>query len=348
MILYNTADADNLFTDNHCGADGPRDFSDGTQIKHYIDMRRRRRDGIDHRRCATTSADGAVDDDLLVARPEPAAPDIIKPDITAPGVQILAGNSPDRRSARARRASCSRRSPARRCRARTSPACSPCSSRRTRTGRRRWRKSALMTTADTDVVDNDRRHRRPTRSPWAPAMLNPGIVDGPGSAFKPGLVYDAGFTDYLGFLCDAGPEVFGNPTATCARSRGRLPDRRRATSTTRRSASPTSPAPDRHPHGHERRRQTAATSGRSRSTRRGVHGRVDPSEITLAPGAVATYHVTITSNGTRADRQWTFGDLTWKGAGGYDVAARSPSAGARFDAPAEITGTGVSGTATST
>ncbi len=47
-------------------------------------------------------------------------------------------------------------------------------------------------------------------------MVNPGRTDRRGSAFQPGLVYDAGFNDYLGFLCDADPSLFTNPTATCA------------------------------------------------------------------------------------------------------------------------------------
>ena len=34
--------------------------------------------------------------------------------------------------------------------------------------------------------------------------------------FNPGIVYDAGFNEYLGFLCDAAPEVFGDPEGTCA------------------------------------------------------------------------------------------------------------------------------------
>ena len=29
-------------------------------------------------------------------------------------------------------------------------------------------------------------------------------------------MYDAGFNDYLGFLCGDRPEVFANPAATCA------------------------------------------------------------------------------------------------------------------------------------
>ena len=71
---------------------------------------------------------------------------------------------------------------------------------------------------------------------------------------------------------------------------------------------------------------------------------VAPSEITLAPGASATYEVTITSDGSVPIGEWSFGSLTWKG-GGYD--ARSPIAvrGAAIDAPAEVSGTGVTGSA---
>jgi len=76
-------------------------------------------------------------------------------------------------------------------------------------------KSALMTTANTAVRDNDR------VSAAGPFAMGSGMVDlgepwSRGSAYQPGLVYDAGFTDYLGFLCAEGPSVFGNPAATCA------------------------------------------------------------------------------------------------------------------------------------
>ena len=98
-------------------------------------------------------------------------------------------------------------------------------------------KSAMMTTADTAVRDNDR------VTPAAPFDMGAGLAiagSSPrdkGSAFQPGLVYDAGFNDYLGFLCAEGREAFGNPDATCASTRRRRhPDRRRRTSTTPPSA----------------------------------------------------------------------------------------------------------------
>ena len=55
-----------------------------------------------------------------------------------------------------------------------------------------------MTTAYQDVLDNDR------MSPADPfdmgaGHINPGGKANKGSIFEPGLVYNAGFLDYLGF-----------------------------------------------------------------------------------------------------------------------------------------------------
>ena len=97
MILYNASDDDNLFTDNSLGADGARrQLTEGLKVKAYIADAAV---GPEGRRSAPAGtyqvAQRAVDDDLLVARPRPGGrADIIKPDITAPGVQILAGNTP--------------------------------------------------------------------------------------------------------------------------------------------------------------------------------------------------------------------------------------------------------------
>ena len=142
MILYNASDDDNLFTDNHWVPTVHIDFTrrpEGQGLHRQNATSRRRRS----RNTARSTDDRlrAVDDDLLVARPEPERRDIIKPDITAPGLQILAGNSPFgdcRRSVPPRRAV-----PGDRRHVDVEPArgrlSTRCSSRPTPTGPRRWR-----------------------------------------------------------------------------------------------------------------------------------------------------------------------------------------------------------------
>ncbi len=68
-------------------------------------------------------------------------------------------------------------------------------------------KSAIMTTAYQDVVDNDR------VSPADPfdmgaGHVNPGGKAIKGSAFEPGLAYDAGLFEYAAFTCGMDWGVF--------------------------------------------------------------------------------------------------------------------------------------------
>ena len=77
-------------------------------------------------------------------------------------------------------------------------------------------KSAVMTTAHQHVLEED------GATPADPFDMGAGHVDpgrranGRGSIFNPGIVYDTGLEDYLGFLCDVAPEVFVDPATSCA------------------------------------------------------------------------------------------------------------------------------------
>jgi hypothetical protein len=70
---------------------------------------------------------------------------------------------------------------------------------------------------------------------------------------------------------------------------------------------------------------------------------VNPKKLKLNPGESATFEVTIT-NKKAPIGEWRFGSLTWKG-GGYEVNSPIAVKGALFSAPAEVAGSGESGSA---
>ena len=342
MILYNNTDSDNLFSDSHWLPAVHVDYSVGVKIKAYIASQpfptARIRSGD------VTSIDYAPSTAYFSSRGEnTAAPDIIKPDITAPGVQILAGGSPfpDPDSTPPGElfqaiAGTSMSSPhvagyyalLKQAHPDWTPAMA---------------KSAMMTTADTNVVNSDR------TSPAGPfdmgaGHLNPGRVAKKGSSFNPGLVYDAGFLDYLAFLCGASPGAVSPDDCDYLAANGFGTD----------------PSDLNYPSigvADLAGSQTVTRTVTSVADRRvkwkvkvdapaGFDVAVEPSTITLDPGASASYTVTFTANGAVPAGEWTFGALVWKGSGGYE--ARSPIAlkGALVGAPAELTGTGTDGSVT--
>jgi hypothetical protein len=173
--------------------------------------------------------------------------------------------------------------------------------------------------------------------------LDPGNRVNKGSAFQPGLVYDAGINDYLGFLCDAFPSVFASPATTCTALEGagfatEAHDLNLASigvagfagsQTVTRTV--TSVAPGRR------------TFNVSVDAPDGHTVTVSPSSFTLATGQSATYEVTIT-NATAPLGEWQFGSLTWRDkTGHYDVYSPIAVNPAMFAAPDAVTGTGDSG-----
>ena len=110
--------------------------------------------------------------------------DLLKPDITAPGVDVVAAVSPAGDAG----ATSTTPSRARRCRARTSPASRRCCAASTPDWSPIWIKSALMTTAT--PLDNTEPPIQDAGHDATPLDYGSGHVR-PGLAFNPGLVYDS-------------------------------------------------------------------------------------------------------------------------------------------------------------
>lgn len=343
MVLYNAVDVDTLFSDNFFVPTVMIDNTPGVRLKAWI-----ARSGYPLGMLLNAGIGQAPFYSPTMAyfssRGEnPTAGDIVKPDITAPGVQIMAGNTPfpapgDQPSGQLFQAIAGT--------SMSSPVVAG-SYALLKQAHRDWTpamaKSALMTTAYTKVRDNDR------VSPAGPFAMGAGMarVGEPGSrgsAFQPGLVYDAGFAEYLGFLCAEGPEVFRDPAASCSRLAGQGVPTRAAdlnlasigvealpgTVTVKRTV--TSVAD---------RRVTFTAAVQAPA---GYRVTVAPATLTLAPGEKASFTVTITNTGAPLG-QWRSGSLTWEG-GGYS--ARSPISvkGVALAAPTAVGGQGVTGSAT--
>jgi subtilisin family serine protease len=274
--------------------------------------------------------------------PDPVAEDIIKPDVTAPGINILAGASPIHVNTAAQ----GELFQAIMGTSMSGPHVAGIFAL-LKQAHPEWSaaaaKSALMTTARQNVLKND------FKTPADPFDMGAGHVDpggkwrDNGSLNKPGLVYDAGFNEYLGFLCDEAPEVFANPAATCAALEA--------------AGIPTEAHNLNYPSigvAEVAGTQTVIRTVTSVADRRvrfeakvkepeGYDITVNPRHLTLNPGESATFEVTITNKDAPIG-EWRFGSLTWKGSD-YDVYSPIALRAALFSAPAEVDGSGESGSA---
>jgi len=194
-------------------------------------------------------------------------------------------------------------------------------------------KSALMTTAY-PTLDDGLAGAQNGRLPWSQGA---GHID-PNKATDPGLVYDAGKLDYDAYQCKVNrPSV---TAADCAAS-GTLGETYNlnlpsitvgsvlGSATVTRTVTNVG--------------STSASYAASVSGLTGFTAVVTPSSFTLAPGAKQTFTVKLTAAGA-VENVWSFGALTWTD-GAHVV--RSPvqaRTGKAIVAPAEMTGTTVSGT----
>ena len=197
-----------------------------------------------------------------------------------------------------------------------------------------------MTTADSRVRDSDGSSADPFDTGSGIAALGRPAVKG--SAFRPGLVYDATFPDYLGFLCDEGPSPF--PAAVC--------DDLEAVGypTDAQNLNQPSIGVEEVPGRTTVLRWVTNVSGERLRARASVDApqgftvTASPSTLDLAPGATARVTLSVVAKASVTTGRWSFGSLTWSG-NGYEV--RSPIAlkGIDLRAPAVVTGSGESGTA---
>jgi subtilisin family serine protease len=331
MILYNPNDAQALVTDNHWVPSVHINFTDGSAVKAYIAS-------------AGASATAQINGGVAVSQDAPwmadfssrgpnvVAFDIIKPDVTAPGVNILAGNTPNPflgapgqlfQSISGTSMSSPHVAGVFALLKQAHPDWSPAMA-----------KSALMTTGSQNVMKED------GVTPADPFDMGAGHIT-PNSAVDPGLVYDAGLFEYAAFTCGMNLGVFTPGSCTFLAGLG-IPfdpsDLNLASigiadlagiQTIVRTVTNVGPA---------------GTYEVSVSAPPGIDVVVSPSSLTLAAGESATYEVTFTTLSGATLDEWTFGSLTWSD-GTRNV--RSPIAikPVALAAPAVVSGSGESGTA---
>ena len=339
MILYENNNAGDRFTDNHHVPSVHVDNTEGLAIKSYIAS-------LPPRAATATIIDTGTRGTFGPAPsmtsfssrgPDPVAEDIVKPDVTAPGMQILAGASPYADPGGNLFQSIAGTSM-------SSPHVAGLFAL-LKEAHPDWSaaaaKSALMTTASPDVRDNDRVSLADPFDMGA-GHVDPGSPAAAGSSFNPGLVYDAGFLEYLGFLCDKGREVFTNPEATC----GSLQSIGVPTIATDLNVPSigVSSVP-----GAKTIQRTVTSVADTTQTYTvsvdapdGFNVIVSPASLELDPGESLTYTVTF-ENVSAPIGQWRHGSLTWTG-GGYAVRSPISVKGTLFEAPALVTGEGESGT----
>ncbi len=204
-------------------------------------------------------------------------------------------------------------------------------------------KSALMTTA--------RQNLKKTFGDEAadPFDIGAGHIV-PDSAFDPGLAYNVGLLEYAGFTCGNNEPIFSEGTCDFLSSLGISFDGSDlnqpsigigelvGTQTVTRTVTNVA---------NNRGKRTFSVSI---DPPPGIDVSVSPSSIRLRRGESATYHVTFTVTSGATLDEWAFGSITWKHHGRYSVnrgrySVRSPIAvrPVQLGAPAQVNGNGVEG-----
>jgi hypothetical protein len=332
MILYAETETDALLSDNHHVPALHVSFTSGSGIKAYIAAA-----GAS----ATASLSGSSKEfggGNTMAAFSSRGPtiagsrDVIKPDITAPGVQVLAGNSPTATIGAPGQlfqaiAGTSMSSPHIAGVAALVVDLHP-----------NWTpaevQSAIMTSARQNVALED------GSTPAGPFAFGAGHV-APNGAADPGLVYPAGFDEYRAFLRSQGlctlcfgtaPAPVKDPSDVNLPSIqiGALAGVQTVTRTVKNVG-------------------TAGTYKVSVAAPAGISVAVNPTELSLAAGGSATYQVTFTTGRRAAFDAYASGAITWSDGGkkgGHSVRIPVSVRPVKVSAPTSISATGTSGSVT--
>lgn len=192
-------------------------------------------------------------------------------------------------------------------------------------------KSALMTTADpTDILKEDQ------ATPAMPFDQGSGLVES-GSALSPGLVYDAGFLDYVAFLC-GNSTIVGQATCDFLEGEGFSFD---GSDLNQPNIAIGSLAGEQ-----TVTRSVTATAGGtyevSVDAPAGIDVAVSPSTLTLAAGETASFVVTFSTTEAAEIGSFAFGSLSWSD-GSHDVTSALAIRPVQGAFPGEVSGTGETG-----
>ncbi len=340
MVLYNSSPVQTLNTDNHSIPSLHVSNADGLTVKAYIDSAGSGATATINGGVKTPTS-GNVMAGFSSRGPNPVAADIIKPDVTAPGVNVLAGNTPTAllgapgqlfQSISGTSMSSPHVAGTFALLKQANPGWSAAAA-----------KSAIMTTARQDVVKED------GSTPADPfdfgaGHITPGGKANKGSIYEPGLVYDANLLDYAAFSCGTDQQIFAQGSCDFLAANGFSFDASDLNLASIGIAELAGPQTVTRTVTSVAKENGWRTYNASVDAPAGYDVTVSPSQIKLKKGQSATFEVTISNDGTGVPGAWSFGSLTWNDKTGH-YAVRSPIAvrGTALVAPDKVNGSGASG-----
>ncbi len=328
MVLVNTSNAQSLNGDFHTVPTVHLNATDGAAVQAYAGT-------------AGATAEISPRDPTPVRAPEMAGfssfgpalaggGDLLKPDITAPGVDVIAAVAPpgngdnDFNAYSGTSMSTPHISGIAALIRQSHPTWSPM-----------WIKSALMTTA-TDL-DNEGGHIQRAGSDASPLDYGNGHVR-PSLSFDPGLVYDNDLTDWVQYGCGIGQFQLVFPAEVCDSFGSIEPSQLNYPSIAVAGLAGTETV-------HRTVTNTSNKASQYKASIEGLDGfdwAFTKSKITVPPRQSRSFGIRFTRTTAPLD-EWAFGTLVWTDKRGHEVRSSIALEPKAVSAPSEVTGTGTSG-----